>query len=237
MKRIKCIAFCFLLITFSAYSNECCAEELASISSQNFSNEEITLDSEYCPYDGLFDDDLLGDDSLPEPVLVPHAFSSLSEREIGAKILELRQAGNYSEIGELFVDFFYHKRTKRDILNLIKIIGLPLKTKEIEAIEDVLLSKSSQMRYYPGVNFGYTIEVHATPSTRISLIYLSSEEMEIYKNWMNDKYHARSKREEFVSANLEGRLCVWPKRRKIHLGGPRLPYERAKEILLEKKLD
>ncbi len=237
MKRITNIAFFLLLVIFSAYSNECFAEVLASIPSQNLSNDEITLDSEYCPYDTLFDDDLLGDDSLTDAELVTHAFSSLSGREIGSKILELRKAGNYSEIGELFVDSFYHKRTKRDILNLLEIIRLPLKIAEVEAIEEVLLSKSPQMRYYPGVNFGYTIEVHATPSTRVSLIFLSHEEMEIYKNWMNGKYRARSKREEFISGNLEGRLCVWPKRRKIHLGGPRLPYERAKNILLEKKFD
>lgn len=235
MKLVKETTFLFLLISSFIFYSECFAETPNLISFQN-SSDKTSSDSEYCPYDGLLDNES-EESSLKDSVPVTNALSLLSGREIGEKILELRKVVNYPEIGRIFVDFFYHKRTKREILDLIKIIGLPLNTNEVEAIGEILLSRSSDMRFYPGVNFGYTIEVHATPGTRVSLIFLNPEEMEIYKNWMNDKYHAHSKREEFISANLEGRLCVWPKRRKIHLGGPRLPYERAQNILLEKELD
>ena len=163
--------------------------------------------------------------------------SSLPGKIVGCHIIELRKSNNNNAIAKLFVDFFYHKRTKRDILDLLYTINIPLLQDEVEAICDYLISKGIKDRYYSGANYGYTIEAHSTPGTRISLILLNKEEIEIYKRWAINQYTTHSKQEEYLSGNLEGRLCVWPKRRKIHIGGPRVDYERAKTILLERNFD
>lgn len=188
--------------------------------------------------DSRHNDDLFA--AEPIDISIPpntDIISSLPGKMVGFHILELRNASNNIAIAKLFVDFFYHKRTKRDILDLLTTINIPLKQDEVESICDYLVSKGVKDRYYSGANYGYTLEAHSTPGTRISLIFLNKEEIDIYKGWAINHNSTHSKKEEYIAGNLEGRLCVWPKRRKIHIGGPRVDYERVKRILLERDFD
>lgn len=229
--RMIYILSLYLLCTYPIYAANCHIEAPACGSKCNV------------PFDSPSKDHNMNDDLFavnPIDISVPpntDNTSSLPGTIVGSHIIELRRSGNIDAIGKLFVDYFYHKRSKRDILDLLNTINIPLKQIEVESICDYLISKGTKDRYYSGVNFGYSLEAHATPETRISLIFLNQDEIEIYKRWSVNDCSPHSKREEFIAGNLEGRLCVWPKRRKIHIGGPRIDYERAKRILLEKEFD
>jgi hypothetical protein len=138
----------------------------------------------------------------------------VSVRETALKILELRKKLQYEELARVFVGFFSIQRSTRDILDLLEEISIPLPQNEIEAIGSVLINMDDDERFYTGMNYGYTLEVHATPGTRLSLIFLDRKEVELYRKWGSDESRSLTPHEKQLAGNLEGRLCVWPKSRR-----------------------
>jgi hypothetical protein len=159
-------------------------------------------------------------------------WKSLTGVQAGEALLKLRASGKTSDFAARFLLFFDQGRTKREILDLLNVVDLPLKHAEVEAIGEILAFEvPDEIRNRNAVDHGYSIECRGTPGTRISLVFLSDEEKRVYKTKFVDNMELQSPVDEEIFANLEGRLCVWAKKRKIHLGGPHFIYERVARIL------
>lgn len=155
-----------------------------------------------------------------------------SGREAGQELLAFRERRDPAAFATRFVLFLDQGRTTREVLDLVNVIGLPLFDEEVEAISDVYLETPDRIHHRNPVEFGYHLEVHGTPGTRVSIVFLSNKERAVYRKKFIDR-QVLSPEEDEIYGNLEGRMCVWAAKRKIHLGGPRLTYERVRPILAE----
>jgi hypothetical protein len=168
--------------------------------------------------------------NIPDPE--KNDWKSFTGVQAGEALLKLRASGKTSDFAARFLLFFDQGRTKREILDLLNVVDLPLKHAEVEAIGEILAFEvPDEIRNRNAVDHGYSIECRGTPGTRISLVFLSDEEKRVYKTKFVDNMELQSPVDEEIFANLEGRLCVWAKKRKIHLGGPHFIYERVARIL------
>ena len=171
------------------------------------------------------------------------AWQAMSGREAGRALLALRARGATSDFASHFLLYLDQGRTTRAILDPLRVVGLPLQDAEVEEIGDILSGGLSgddvptDVRFRNAVEHGYTLECHATPGTRISLIFLNADERAMFKKHYVGGQPAASPREENILANLEGRMCVWAAHRKIHLGGPHFVYERVARILSRRSPD
>ena len=174
--------------------------------------------------------------SAYEPDEIPNeakeVWKGYNGRQAGEALLKFRRDGDASNFASHFILFLDQGRTTRSILDLIKVVGLPFTTSEVSAIGDILAwDIPTDIRQKNATIHGYSLECHATPGTRISLVFLNADERMVYlRNYCNNE-ELKSPRDEEILANLEGRLCVWAKKRKIHLGGPHFVYERVVRIL------
>jgi ACT domain-containing protein len=157
----------------------------------------------------------------------------MSGSQAGKALLEFRRAGRSDDFGKFFLLFLDQGRSKREILNLLRVIGLPFLQSEVSVIGDIIAGEiPSEVRERNAVEHGYSVECHATPNTRISIVFLSKEERSVYKKHFVQGENLTDPMEERIFAELEGRLCVWARHGKIHLGGPRFVFERVARIIL-----
>lgn len=159
-------------------------------------------------------------------------WETMTGREAGQELLKFRFAGDPAGFAARFVLFLNQGRSTSDILAMLRVIGLPLKTREISALEDIYLDTPEEVSVHNISENGYSLECHATPDTRFSLVFVNEVERAAFRKWREVGYESLSEHDKKVYANLEGRLCVWALKRKIHLGGPRLTFERAKPIMI-----
>jgi len=162
-------------------------------------------------------------------------WKSMTGREAGQELLKLRQRNDPEKFATRFILFLNQGRTTSEILALLRVVGLPLKDSEIEQMEMLY----EDLVEHNMLKTGYSLECRATPGTRFSLIFLNNAERQAWKKNDDEGRDALTEHEKKIVDNLEGRLCVWAAKRKIHLGGPRFIYERVKPILsfVDKELD
>lgn len=166
-------------------------------------------------------------------------WKTMTGREAGQELLKFRFASDPVGFAARFVLFLNQGRSTSEILAMLRVVGLPLRPREISAMEDVYLDNSAEISFYNIIENGYSLECHATPATRFSIVFLNAAERQAYQICHERGYESLADNEKKVFNNLEGRLCVWASKRKIHLGGPRLTFDRVKPILLyaEPELD
>lgn len=163
------------------------------------------------------------------------SWKSMTGREAGQELLKFRERADPEKFATRFIMFLNQGRTTPEILALLRVVGLPLKDSEIEQMG--MLYES--LVEHNMLETGYSLECHATPGTRFSLVFLNDAERQAWKKCDDEGRDALTEQEKKVVDNLEGRLCVWAAKRKIHLGGPRFIFERVKPILSfgDKELD
>lgn len=181
-----------------------------------------------------------GNDEIPPPE--QSHWKGMSGKEAGKALLVYRKNGDNKGFASHFFLFINQGRSKSEILSMLNVIRIPLLDSEVSALEEVYLD-AVEFSNPPFVDNafknGYSLECHGTPGTRFSLVFLNQEEREVYRKKQEEGISSLNKREEKVWGNLEGRLCVWAPKRKIHLGGPHFVFDRVKNILLhgDKDLD
>lgn len=166
-------------------------------------------------------------------------WKSMEGREAGEELLKFRNNQDAEGFAARFVLFLNQGRTTSEILGMLRIVGIPLKPCEIEALEDIYIDTPEEIFVNNILENGYSLECHVTPATRFSIVFVNEAVRQAFRKYQEDGYQGLSEQEKKIYANLEGRLCVWAPKRKIHLGGPRPTFDRVKPILLyaEPELD
>ena len=154
-------------------------------------------------------------------------WKSMTGREAGQELLRLRQRNDPEKFATRFILFLNQGRSTSEILSLLRVVELPLKDSEIEQMSMLY----EMLVEHNMLETGYSLECHATPGTRFSLVFLNDAERQAWKKNDKEGREALTEHEKKVVDNLEGRLCVWASKRKIHLGGPHFVFERVKTIL------
>lgn len=170
-----------------------------------------------------------GPDQIPAEARA--RFAKLDGRRAGMELSFIRETGNVEGFARHFVLFLDQGRSTSQILAMLRVIGLPLREAEVEAIGEIAMSVPMPIRHRNCVEHGYHLDVHCTPGTRLQLTFLNDEEKAAYRKWAMHEGKIETEREKAVVAELEGRMCVWASDRKIHLGGPHFVYDRAARIL------
>ncbi len=157
-------------------------------------------------------------------------FEGLDAREAGKRLLTFRKAGKPDLFAQGFKTWLDSGKTVREILGLLRITGLPFGDDETGYLADFVVDYDGETRNRNLCVNGYSLEAYG--GNRLELVLLNEDERKCYARALQLSEKRGTSIAHFMTAELEGRLCVWTGERKIHLGGPHFEFERVARIRL-----
>lgn len=158
--------------------------------------------------------------------------------EIAARIVaDCREAGDFDMSATTIFDFLINVRPRSDYLYFLRLINLPLHEEEIKTFETLCLDRSAEEYYHEVLQTSQTLAVFGNDdgSMRFEVIFLNPEELAVYKNAVDQKHKTGKPVANFLTPDLEGRLCGYAISRKVFLAGTRMSFSQfAKEKLYDK---
>ncbi|EKD82241.1 MAG: hypothetical protein ACD_39C01409G0003 [uncultured bacterium] len=164
--------------------------------------------------------------------------SDVSSDMAAGIVSDYRKAGDFDMSATTIFDFLNSARPRSDYLHFLRLIGLPLPADEAAVFETLCLDKSAEEYYSDVLQTGHSLAVFGNndDSTRIEIIFLSPEELAVYKEAVDQKHKTGKPVANFLTPDLEGRLCGYAISRKAFLAGTHMNFSQfAKEKLHDKK--
>ncbi|EKD83861.1 MAG: hypothetical protein ACD_39C00400G0001 [uncultured bacterium] len=163
--------------------------------------------------------------------------SDVSPEMAAGIVADYREAGDFHMSATTIFDYLISARPRSDYLYFLRLISLPLVAEEADAFETLCLDRSAEEYYSDVLRTSLSLAVFGNDdnSTRIEIIFLSPEELAVYKNAVDQKHKTGQPVANFLTPDLEGRLCGYAISRKVFLAGTRMSFSQfAKEKLYDK---
>ena len=159
--------------------------------------------------------------------------------EMAARVVaDYRAAGDFDLSATTIFNFLNSARPRSDYLFFLRLINLPLSDEEKVAFEALCLDRSAEEHYSDALQTGHTLAAFGNDdgSTRLEIIFLNPEELVVYKEAVDQKYKTGKPVADFLTPDLEGRLCGYAITRKAFLAGTHMEFSQfAKEKFYDKK--
>ena len=153
-------------------------------------------------------------------------------------VADYREAGDFDMSATTIFDFLTSARPRSEYLYFLRLIGLPLPAEEAGVVETLCLDRSAEEYYSELLQNGHDLAVFGNDddSTRIEIIFLNPEELAVYKEAVDQKYKTGKPVANFLTPDLEGRLCGYAISRKAFLAGTHMNFKQfAKEKFYDRK--